>query len=326
MENSLTPVAEAATATAVPANAEGRFGGIAIALFSAGCFAVSGPFAKALFTLGWTPGAAILVRVCGGAILLTLLAVAARRAPWRAWARRPLLVTAFGVVGVLAAPLCYFNAVATLPISTAMLIEYTAPVIVFMWVWMRTGVRPSRLTASGAVIAMVGLVVVVGVGSPSGMNPTGLLWASGAAVFTAALFVLSAGSSGRIDALSLTSGGMIVGTTVLIALGVLGVVPLAAESGIAHVNTLDVPWWFAVAVLAVISAPLAFSTSVVATVRLGARPASFLALTEVLFAIVIAWMLLGEVPSPSQAIGAVVVITGLVAVQAGERRVSRRQR
>lgn len=279
---------------------------------------MSGPFAKALFSLGWTPGAAILVRVGGGAILLTLVAIAARRAPWRAWATQPWFVTAFGLIGILAAPLCYFNAVSTLPVSIALLIEYTAPVIVFVWVWLRTGARPSRLTATGAIVAMAGLAIVVGIGDTSELNPTGMLWAGAAAVFTAGLFVLSARSSGRIDALSLTSGGMIVGTIALCILGILGVVPLAAATGTAHLSNLDIPWWLAFIVLAVISSPIAFSTGVMGTVRLGARAASFLSLSEVLFAIVTAWILLGEIPSPSQAVGAVIVIAGLAAVQAGE--------
>lgn len=296
-----------------------RAGGILLALASALSFGVSGPFAKALFTLEWTPAAAILVRVGGGAIILTTLAVLTARAPWREWAKAPGFVIGFGLTGLVGGPLCYFNAITYLPVSVAMLIEYTAPLMVFAWVWMRSSTRPSPLTITGATVAMLGLLVVVGLSFDGEVNPIGFVWALGAAACTAAYFVLAAKSSGQLDPLSLNSGGLIAGTIAMLALTSIGVLPFGAATGTAHVGGLSIPWWVAFLVLAVVTSSVAFSAGILATGRLGARAASFFGLTEVLFAIATAWLLLGETPTPVQGVGALIVIGGLVTLNLGER-------
>jgi drug/metabolite transporter (DMT)-like permease len=60
-------------------------------------------------------------------------------------------------------------------------------------------------------------------------------------------------------------------------------------------------------------------TGIAATRRLGSRLASFVALLEVLFALVFAWLLLDELPAPVQFLGAAVVLAGVVLVKLGER-------
>ena len=50
--------------------------------------------------------------------------------------------------------------------------------------------------------------------------------------------------------------------------------------------------------------------------------ASFAALLEVLFAVVFAWLLLGQLPRPVQLVGGLFVLAGVVLVKLGEPRVS----
>lgn len=300
----------------------GRSAGVAFALVSALSFGISGPFAKSLFLLGWSPAAAILVRIGAGALLLTVAAIATGLAPWREWAKAPGFVIAFGVTGLVGGPLCYFNAIATLPVGTAMLVEYTAPILVFGWLWIRTRVPPSRTTLVGAVTAMVGLVGVVGFSGSGPIRAEGLAWAVAAAACTATYFLLAARGGGSMSPLSLTSGGLLAGMLGLLALIAIGVLPLRAATGSARLGSIELPWWAAAGVLGVVTSAIAFSSGVRAAKRLGARTASFLGLTEVLFAILTAWLLIGEAPTPPQAIGAVVVVTGLVLVTLGERESS----
>ena len=51
--------------------------------------------------------------------------------------------------------------------------------------------------------------------------------------------------------------------------------------------------------------------------RLGSAIASFVALTEVLFAVVFAAVLLGQVPRTEQVVGGLLVLAGIVVVQGG---------
>ena len=52
-----------------------------------------------------------------------------------------------------------------------------------------------------------------------------------------------------------------------------------------------------------------------ATRVLGAKLASFVGLSEVLFTVLFAWVLLGELPRPVQLVGGLFILAGVVAVR-----------
>lgn len=76
-----------------------------------------------------------------------------------------------------------------------------------------------------------------------------------------------------------------------------------------------VSWWVPLLGLVVLAAVLAYPCVIAAVRCLGSRNASFLALTEVLFGALVSWVLLGEQPGPWQAVGGIVMLTGIVVVQ-----------
>src|SRR5690606_24946314 len=131
--------------------------GVLVGLASALAFGASGPVVKPLLEAGWSPGAAVLARaLCSALVLAPLAAVALRgshgllRAEWR-------LVLGFGLVAVAGTQLCYFAAVARMPVGVALLVEYLAPVLLVGLAWARTRRVPPRLTLAGCVVAVAGL-------------------------------------------------------------------------------------------------------------------------------------------------------------------------
>jgi len=82
----------------------------------------------------------------------------------------------------------------------------------------------------------------------------------------------------------------------------------------------SVPWWLPVLALGLVTAAFAYVTGIAAGRRLGSRLASFVALGEVLAAVVFAWLLLGELPRPVQMVGGLLVLAGVVVVKLGEGR------
>jgi len=86
-----------------------------------------------------------------------------------------------------------------------------------------------------------------------------------------------------------------------------------------HVDVLGAHLLWVVPILVVGAVPTAFAYAVSAmSVRmLGERVASFVALAEVLFAVLLAWLLLGEAPLPVQLVGAVLVVAGVALVRRG---------
>jgi drug/metabolite transporter (DMT)-like permease len=109
------------------------------------------------------------------------------------------------------------------------------------------------------------------------------------------------------------------GAFALVAAGWVGLVPMRWAWSEAAYDGTQVPWWLSVLGLGVVTAAFAYVTGIAASRRLGSRLASFVALLEVLFALVFAWLLLDELPAPVQFGGAAVVLAGVVLVKLGER-------
>ena len=61
---------------------------------------------------------------------------------------------------------------------------------------------------------------------------------------------------------------------------------------------------------------MGYALGVMAVPRVGARVASFVGLSEVLFALGFAWLFLSEVPAPIQFVGGALILIGVVLVRA----------
>jgi drug/metabolite transporter (DMT)-like permease len=79
-----------------------------------------------------------------------------------------------------------------------------------------------------------------------------------------------------------------------------------------------VSWAVPVIGLSLVAAAIAYATGIVASRMLGAKVASFVGLTEVLFAVLVAWLLLGQAPGAVQLVGGAVVLIGIALVRADE--------
>jgi drug/metabolite transporter (DMT)-like permease len=77
-------------------------------------------------------------------------------------------------------------------------------------------------------------------------------------------------------------------------------------------------WWLPVVALGVVTAAISYVTGILASRALGARLASFLGLLEVLFSVVFAWLLLGQLPGWIQLLGGILLLGGVLVVRAGE--------
>ena len=81
---------------------------------------------------------------------------------------------------------------------------------------------------------------------------------------------------------------------------------------------LTAPWWVAGLELAIVAGSFAYVLGIVAVRRLGSTVASFVSLTEVLFAVLFAWLLLGQLPGAVQLLGGALIVAGVVAVRLGD--------
>ena len=292
--------------------------GVGLALLSAATFGTSGSFATALLDAGWTPDAVVIARISIAAVLLAVPAALALRRSSATLGAAAAPTLTYGVVAVAGAQVCFFNAVKYVPVGVALLLEYLGIALVVAWMWLRHRQRPRALTVAGMAVVLVGLSFVLDLFGSSDVNLLGVLWGLGAAVGLAGYFVLSAHSADRLPPIAMACAGLAVGAVALVAIGVVGILPLHATFGTVTLAHHHMSWLVPIAGLSVIAAAVAYVAGIHAARRLGPKLSSFVGLTEVLFAVLFAWFLLGQLPSVVQGIGAVLVITGIVLVRFDE--------
>ncbi|WP_104195654.1 DMT family transporter [Cryobacterium sp. M15] len=294
-------------------------GGVIVAAIAAISFGTSGALVKPMLEAGWSPTAAVTARAwTAGLVLLpfALYSLRGRRAAlWRARWR----VLGMGIVGVAGTQLAYFAALQTIPVSTALLIEFLAPLILVGFVWVTTQRMPRRTVLLGSALAVGGLLLVIGPGAIRAVDPMGVLFAFGAAISCAVFFVVAARPGEGLPPIALATFGLLVGGTALGLLGLTGLLPFTASFLDLSLLGTVVPWWAPLLALAIISTALAYVAGITAAGILGSRLASFVGLLEVIFASLFAWLLLGEVLTPLQLLGGLLILGGIAAV--GEERV-----
>jgi drug/metabolite transporter (DMT)-like permease len=296
--------------------------GLTLAVVSAASFGMSGPLARGLLDTGWSPGAAVLVRLGLAALVVAPFGAVSLRGQWGLLRRNAGLIIVYGISAVAGAQYCYFSAVTYMQVGPALLIEYTAPAAVVIWLWLRHGQRPGALTLVGAGLAALGLVLVLGLLSGTDLSVAGVLWALGAMVGAASYFVISADHGNGLPPLALAGGGLLVGTVVMGLLGLVGLLPMRITSDATTYAGHSVPWLLPVLALGLVTAALSYTTGIAAGRRLGSRLASFVALLEVVAGVVFAWLLLGELPRLVQLLGGVLILGGVLAVKLGERNLT----
>lgn len=295
--------------------------GMAFAAGSALTFGMSGPLAKSLMEAGWSPTAAVTARLAGGALVLALFATLIKPDWLRQAREHSRTVLVYGLIPVAGAQLCYYNAVAHLSVGVALLLEYTAPILVVGWVWATTRRAPSRLTLAGVALAVIGVTLVLDVVHGAHFDAVGVAWGLAAAVCAACYFMMSdevtADGSG-LHAITLAAGSLVVAAVAIAALGASGLMPLTFTANHAELAGVTMSWAVPVVLLGVVTTALAYTLGISGVARLRPSFASLVGLAEVLCAVLAAWLLLSQSVSVTQAVGGGVVLAGIAIARVGQ--------
>ncbi|WP_084428897.1 EamA family transporter [Kibdelosporangium aridum] len=291
-----------------PDRARGTVLVLAASVFSAS----SGPLAKQAMAAGLTPQQVVSVRISLAALLfLGGLAVVKPRllrirlADWR-------VLLGFGLFGVAGVQAMYFIAVARVPVGIAMLLEFTAPVLVALWVrFVRGTVLPAKAWA-GTALALLGLAMVAQVWEGLRLDAIGLLAGVGAAVCAACYFLIGEHALTTRHPLTMATYGMLVGA---VAVAVVLTPPWALPGEILARETPIGPVWTLLAGIAVFSTVIAYTFGMSALRHLPSNVVSVLSLAEPVIATAAAWALLNEQLSVIQIIGGLTLLGGAFLVQ-----------
>lgn len=269
------------------------------ALASATSFAGVSMFAGFVYSGGATPASVIAARLLFGLFGMVTV-VAWLRRPWlvpvREW--RPTLVIAFAWLTV---NVCYMASFYYIPVSLAVLIFFTFPVLIALIGPLLERRRPEAVSLGAALIAFAGLALALG------PDLAGLDWRGCALAFAAAIALMTTFLMSRrlvVDQDMFTFSlnlHLLCGLAVVAYVGGTGGIALPTEP-------VAVAALFGVGMFYILAVCLQFF----AIRSAGAPQSSIMFNAEPVFTVLGAALLLGEHLGTGQAAGAVLVIVGVL--------------
>ncbi len=267
--------------------------------------------ARIAFNHGADVATGVLFR-SGGTALVVLAIVLAQRVRTQATPRQKRVIAFIGLL-IGCQSLLIYSAVARLPVALALLAFNTYPITAALWSWGLWRQRPERAIALAMPVILVGLALALDVfGAASGLGASGQWARIGAgvafAVAASAVFGLTlaltqhevAGVDGRVrTAASLFLAAAVAGVAIL------------AQGGpqLPH----DTTGWMGLAGLTLFYGT-AFTILFTVLPRLGIVGNSALMSVEPVFALVLAWLLLGQTIAPLQITGGLIVVATVMAL------------
>jgi drug/metabolite transporter, DME family len=283
---------------------------------SAACFGTLGVLTHFVYAAGVTPLALLTWRFAAAALLMAAFQLLR--------GRRELAVTAgdlgrfslLALTGYGAASLCYFFALPLIGVSVTTVMLYTYPAIVALVGWLFLGERFAWPRLAAILLTFAGCALVARVfEAHAALSPLGLLLGLGAGLGYAMFNVLSfrfMNRKPRVVLMAYTFG--------------ISSVAIGLAAVVTHQSLSVAAWTPAVwgILLAIVLVPT-FAAIVLyleGIRRLGAAQAAIVSTFEPLFAIALSWVFLGERLAPTQWLGALVVLAGVVLSEWGSAGVS----
>jgi len=279
-------------------------------------YSINGIVSKWVMEAGLSPWRLTEIRTTGSLLaLLIYLGVKGRLHLLRpAPGELPLLIV-FGVIGIAAVQSFYFFSILKLHVSIALIIEFTAPIWIVLYLRFVKKTKIANTMWLGLVAAFVGLILVGEVWNGLTLNGLGVISSFFDALSLAAYFLLGR-KLGRIrstDTMLVWGFGI---TTVLYAI----VQPwwsfpfhiFKEQVNLnGHFSGDHLPGWLLLTFVIVIGTVLPYLFTLAGINALSPQVASIIGMLEPVLAGVFGWILLRETFTTIQLIGAAVVLVGI---------------
>lgn len=288
------------------------------------CFAISATLGRAVFTGGLIPGAAALppispLLLSQSRITLALLVVAPvlllrrGRAALRMERGDWLRVLLLGVLGVAPSNYFYYLAVQLTNVATAIILQYTAPVWVLLYMVARGYQRPTFQRVSSVALAVVGSALAIGIVGAGQFraSPSGVVAALAAAI-TFAYYTI-----GVSDLLLRHDRWKILFYILLGTSAFWAVLNPPWHIVAAHYSRAQ---WIFLGVFSFISILAPYSFYIAGLQYLDSTRAIVTSCLEPAFSITLAALFLSELVRPLQVLGILVVLVATIVVQLPSRR------
>lgn len=270
-------------------------------------WATGAAVASRLFDRGASPLQVTAARAWVGVAVIGAMVLARRRARASGF---PLLSIPFGL-SIAAANFFYYSAIARIPVAIAIVIQYTAPGIVVVWVAIRDGSIPSRRvgialgSAFGGVALLSGLPQLVARGSVN-LDVLGVLFSLASAIAFASYVLLAEPMGARFG----PDGALARGFAVASVFWALALIPGGRP------DTLLEPSYAGAIAFVTFGGTIApFLLFLWGLGHVGAARAGIASTLEPVAAALIALVFLDQALSVQQWIGGALVVAGIAVVQ-----------
>jgi drug/metabolite transporter (DMT)-like permease len=278
-------------------------------------FALGGIAAKVLREANMDAFRLTQIRTSSAAIILLAFVLLRNKSQMRATKGEVKDLIIFGIIGIAAVTSFYFFAIKYLYVSVALIIEFTAPIWIVLYLrFIKKKSVPTTMWW-GIAFAFSGLLLISQIWSGSSLHPLGVFVAFLDALSLALYFIFADRLSQTRSSLSLITWGMSVAAIFWALILPWWNFPFEFLTNTyslqGELSNYSAPGWALILWIVVIGTVIPYLLTVTAIRELSASTSSVIGMIEPIFAGVIAWWLLSEAFTSIQLIGCAVVLFGI---------------
>lgn len=281
-----------------------RLIGVLLVALSAACFGTNAIFARMAYDTGTNPGTFLFIRfLIASPVMLIIMMARGRTIP-----RGKLLISLvlIGGIGLAGTTFCFYTAIQLAPVNLVIVIAYMYPTIVTLLsaAFLRQPITSYKITA--LLMTFVGILFIIGL--DSGGYFLGIILAIITAIFYSLYLIFGSLSIQRAGPFSASTVIILSSMAIFgIVVGVQGPQLPAAVSG-----------WVAIVASALISTVLGLVVFFAGLKRIDTANAAIISTLEVVVAVALAIVILGETISWPKIIGGCLIISAVVLLAKSE--------
>lgn len=294
---------------------------MAFAVSASVLFSLNATASKLVLQHGLTSIQLVSLRSSGAAVLLLAFTAVTRPRTLRVSLRELGFLAVYGVCGIAMVQWLYFVALSRMPVGVALLLEYTAPLMVALWVRFARGEPVRSRVWAALALCLGGLALVAQVWDGLTLDGVGVLAGLGAAAALATYYLMGERGLGQRDPVSLMAWIFTFSALLWAAVVPWWSFPFAALGRPVPVpGGVQVPVGVLVAGIVLLGTVTAFGLVLLAVGRVGAARVGILGMLEPVGSGLVAWWVLSERLAAVQLLGAGVVLVGIVLAETARRR------
>jgi drug/metabolite transporter (DMT)-like permease len=279
------------------------------------CFAISSIPAKLAMEGGLSAWRLTQIRTAGAFFILFLYVYVKNKSSLRIKRKELPILIAFGVFGFAAVNLFYFLAIQRLNVGIALIIEFTAPIWIALWMRFIQKKVVSKLMWWGLVIGLTGLVLIAQIWRGSTLDGLGVLFAVLDAFALALYFLVGEKLVGIKSSEATMAWGLGVSSAFFAIIQPWWTFPFEQLQSViqltGRLSEISVPTYYLVLWVIIFGTAIPYFLVLTGLRGLSAATTSAIGMSEPVFGGIFAWIFLYEKLNFIQSVGAIVVLVGI---------------